>query len=122
VNITGTATLDQVRATASGDSGDGSRGVEIGNTSADAKAVLSQVTATASGSPSYGVFNSGRTEIHNSRIAGGTATLNNNLGTMLVGASQLSGPPSAIGGPNTTLTCAGVYDEDYAFSAGPNCP
>jgi hypothetical protein len=121
VNINGTATLDQVTATASGSSGDGSRGVEIGNSSADATAVLSQVTATASGSPSYGVYNSGSTQIHNSRIAGDSVTLYNNFGTMLVGASHLIGPGSTKES-GTTLTCAGVYDEDYAFSAGPDCP
>jgi hypothetical protein len=120
LNINGTATLDQVTATGSGGSVDGSRGVEI--SAADATAVLSQVTATASGGPfSYGVLNAGSTQIHNSRIAGDTATLGNNAGTMRVGASQLSGPPSTKSS-GTTLICAGVYDEDYAFSAGPDCP
>ena len=120
VNINGTATLDQVTATGSGGSVDGSRGVEI--RSVDATAVLSQVTATASGGPfSYGVLNAGSTQIHNSRIAGGTATLGNYAGTMLVGASHLSGPPSTKES-GTTLTCAGVYDENYAFSTGPDCP
>jgi hypothetical protein len=122
VEIRGTATLDQVTATGSGGSGDGSRGVEIGNSSADATAVLSQVTATASGGPfSYGVLNAGSTQIHNSRISGDTATLGNNAGTMRVGASHLSGPPSTKSS-GSTLICAGVYDEDYAFSAGPDCP
>jgi hypothetical protein len=120
VEIRGTATLDQVTATGSGGSGDGSRGVEI--SAVDATAVLSQVTATASGGPfSYGVLNAGSTQIHNSRISGDTATLGNNAGTMRVGASHLSGPPSTKSS-GTTLTCAGVYDEDYAFSAGPDCP
>jgi hypothetical protein len=120
VEIRGTATLDQVTATGSGGSVDGSRGVEI--SAVDATAVLSQVTATASGGPfSYGVLNGGSTQIHNSRIAGDTATLGNNAGSMRVGASHLSGPPSTKSS-GTTLTCAGVYDEDYAFSAGPDCP
>jgi hypothetical protein len=118
VEINGTATLDQVTATGSGGSVDGSRGVELSQF--EATAVLSQVTATASGGPfSYGVLNAGSIQIHNSRIAGDTATLGNNFGTMLVGASQLSGPPSTN---DATLTCAGVYDENYAFSAGPDCP
>jgi hypothetical protein len=120
VNIFGTATLDRVTATGSGGSIDGSRGVEI--SAVDATAVLSQVTATASGGPfSIGVLNAGSTQIHNSRIAGDTNTLGNFAGTMRVGASHLSGPPSRKES-GTTLTCAGVYDEDYTFSAGPDCP
>jgi len=120
VNINGTTTLDQVTATGTGGSVDGSRGVEI--SAVDATAVLSQVTATASGGPfSYGVLNVGDTEIHDSRIAGGTATLGNNAGTMRVGASQLTGPPPTKSS-GTTLTCAGVYDENYTFSTGPDCP
>jgi len=120
VNIFGTATLDRVTATGSGGSIDGSRGVEI--SAVDATAVLSQVTATASGGPfSIGVLNVGSTQIHNSRITGDTATLGNFAGTMRVGASHLSGPPSTKES-GTTLTCAGVYDEDYAFSTGPECP
>jgi len=96
------------------------RGVEI--SAVDATAVLSQVTVTASGGPfSFGVHNVGDTQIHGSRISGGTGTLGNYAGTMRVGASQLDGPPVYNDPSSTALTCAGLYDEDFAFYAS-TCP
>ncbi len=40
---------------------------------------------------------------------------------MRVGASQLDGPPVYNDPSSTALTCAGLYDEDYAFYAS-TCP
>jgi hypothetical protein len=61
----------------------------------------------------------GTVTIDNSRIAGVNHTIVNNTGgTTRAGASQLSGGAVSNSG---TLTCAGVYDENYVFF--PNtCP
>ena len=70
---------------------------------------------------SFGVHNVGDTQIYGSRISGGTGTLGNYAGTMRVGASQLDGLPVYHDPSSTALTCAGVYDEDYAFYSS-TCP
>ena len=41
-------------------------------------------------------------------------------GDVRVGATRLDGGPATAAG-SVTLTCAGVYDENYAFSAS-TCP
>jgi len=73
----------------------------------------------------YGILNSTdggsyTVKVDNSRIAGTTWTIWNCTGfTTLVGASLLDGGPVAEGGG--TVTCAGVYDEDYVFYPS-DCP
>jgi hypothetical protein len=58
--------------------------------------------------------------VNNSQISGGTNTIRNDAEfTTRVGASQLSGGAVSVGGG--TLTCAGVYDENYTFYASA-CP
>jgi len=57
--------------------------------------------------------------VNNSQITGNTTIRNDSEFTTRIGASQLSGGAVVGGG---TVTCAGVYDESYTFSAGPVCP
>jgi hypothetical protein len=74
----------------------------------------------------YGLYNSGAgsytstVSINNSQISGSTNTLYNGTNSVTrIGASQMSGGAvSVVGG---TVTCAGVYDENYTFSAS-TCP
>lgn len=43
--------------------------------------------------------------------------------TVRIGASQLAGMNITNPSPSKiTFVCAGVYDENYVFSAGPACP
>jgi hypothetical protein len=82
---------------------------------------LSQVTASSSGgTQNYGFAKNSNytTDIRDSRIVGDTNTFRNMGGTGIVrvGGSQLSGGPA-----ESDTTCAGVYDEEYIFSAN-TCP
>ena len=80
----------------------------------------STVTADGPGS-SFGFYRAegtaGEARIHHSQIVANTATITGTGGAAYVGASQLSG--GSAGG--IALTCAGVYDENYAFFAS-TCP
>ena len=73
---------------------------------------------------SYGIFTESAgtiAKVNNSRIAGGAHTIvSSGAGVTRVAASQLDGGPALIDFVGT-LTCAGVYDENYAFYAG-TCP
>jgi hypothetical protein len=87
---------------------------------------LSNVTITASGgTTSRGIHtyaNGGAytVRVNHSRITGGSnSILASNYFTILVGNSQLGGGP--IDDDWGTITCAGVYDENYAFYAS-SCP
>jgi len=77
------------------------------------------------GTDSYGIFNTATSGnimvlVNNSAILGETNSIRNDaeFGTH-VGASKLSGGAVSAGGG--TVTCAGVYDENYAFYASA-CP
>jgi hypothetical protein len=78
-----------------------------------------------SGSESYGIYNqaiagSHLVDVGNSIIAAATATVRNDEEFVTrIGASQLSGGAVQGGG---FLKCAGVYDENFDFHAGPSCP
>lgn len=104
---------------ATGDQGDLSYGIY--NTNASVTVQYSQVNAT--GGSSYGIYNlsasGGYTVIvRDAQIVGSTATLRNDTAyTLRVAVSQLSG--GAVSGSG--ITCAGVYDENYVFSAS-TCP
>jgi hypothetical protein len=93
-------------------------GIYMTSTSLD----LYRVTVSASGGQqALGIMTgtSGTLRINHSTIAGTTNTIINGTGvTTRIGASQLSGGPVTNSG---TLTCAGVYDENYAFSQA-TCP
>jgi hypothetical protein len=85
--------------------------------------VMKDVTVSASGgSNNYGIYNSGgegpyTVEVNNSQITGGTNTIyTTGPFTVRIGASLLSG-----GATSGTMTCAGVYDENYTFYPS-TCP
>jgi len=85
--------------------------------------VLTSVTATASdGAESYGVYSEGSgaaVKINHSVIKGAINTIYNGSGvTTRIGNTQLDGGAVYNLG---TLTCAGVYDENYIFYAS-TCP
>ena len=115
-NISSSPLMTNVTASASG--GLDSRGVWNDSSSP----VMTNVTARASGGNyNYGVHNytSGTVKINHSVISGTTHTIYNESGvTTMVANTQLDGGTVANYG---TLTCAGIYDENYTFY--PNtCP
>jgi hypothetical protein len=60
-------------------------------------------------------------DVDDSQIAADSNTVSSdNEFSTRFGASKLQGGPIAANGG--TVTCAGVYDENYTFTAGPNCP
>ncbi len=80
---------------------------------------------SSSGGTSNGIYNDSASSgtytvlVNNSQINGSADAIYNGTGfTTRVGASQLSGGIFLAGG---TVTCAGVYDENYAFYAS-TCP
>jgi hypothetical protein len=109
--------------------------------------VMTNVTATAEGTDSRGILNSVPVSgpflvtVDHSRVSGDTYGIYNELGeyTVKVDASLISGGTNTIfngedvitlvggsqlaGGPKSGsgFTCAGVYDENYAFYSG-TCP
>jgi len=83
---------------------------------------IADSTLSASGAAaSYGLYHSsvvtGTERIQHSQIVASTATITGTGGAAYVGASQLSGGPAG----GLTITCAGVYDENYAFFTN-TCP
>jgi len=80
--------------------------------------------SASGGINNYGIYNFATSGfytalVNNSQVSGTTDTIYNDPNfTTRVGASQLSG--GAVAGAGT-LTCAGVYDEVYAFYAS-TCP
>ncbi len=60
-------------------------------------------------------------DVDDSQIAADDNTVSSDTGfSTRIGASKLQGGPVAANGG--TVVCAGVYDENYVFAAGPNCP
>jgi hypothetical protein len=58
--------------------------------------------------------------VNNSQVTGSTNTIRNDSAfTTRIGASKLDGGAVSVGGG--TVTCAGVYDENYTFYAS-TCP
>ena len=85
--------------------------------------VMTNVTASGSGGGlmNWGVYSSssGTVKIAHSVIKGTSGTIGNETGvTTWVANTQLDGGPVYNSG---TLTCAGVYDENYTFYAS-TCP
>ncbi|HEX3525688.1 MAG TPA: hypothetical protein VH988_01350 [Thermoanaerobaculia bacterium] len=74
---------------------------------------ISRSTLRASGSTSYGINLSNNVLVDNSEIAGATATV--------AGSGASIGGSKLDGGPASGATCAGVWDENYTFSAS-TCP
>jgi hypothetical protein len=80
--------------------------------------------SSSGGNPNFGITShaGGTVTIDQSKITGSSNTIFNDFGvTTRVGASQLSGGPvfNAVGG---TLTCTGVYDENYVSPGLNVCP
>ncbi|MCJ7668513.1 MAG: hypothetical protein MUP04_09610, partial [Anaerolineae bacterium] len=107
-NDSSSPTMTNVTASASG-------GNALGVLNWLSSATMTNVTVTGE----YGIFNwadSGgpyTVTVDHSRIVGSANTIFNESGffTTFVGASQLAGGPVEGEG----MTCAGVYDENYAF-------
>ena len=123
INIGYSPTMTNVTAIAS----DGTTENYAVYTVNSSSAVMINMTATASGVNSYGVYadnfgayTGGTIKIDHSVIRGATNAvyLVSSTYTALVGNTRLGG--SVIGAG--TSTCAGVYDENYTFYLGPNCP
>jgi hypothetical protein len=88
--------------------------------------INNSIIRASGGANSYGIYNNYSTGIaimvNNSQVSGGTNTIKDapSYGcTTRIGASQLSG--GAVSVSNGTVTCAGVYDENYVFYAS-TCP
>ena len=112
-------TMTNVTASASG--GTFSFGVYNAYSSAT---INNSVISASGGTNNYGIYNFATSNaymvrVNNSQITGNTTIRNDSEFTTRIGASQLSGGAVVGGG---TVTCAGVYDESYTFSAGPVCP
>ena len=82
---------------------------------------------SASGPASHGVWShfpddtTSLVKIETSEVKGATGTVKIEGGYKVnVGASRLDG--GAVSGSGSAVKCAGVYDENFAFSTGPTCP
>ena len=122
-NHTSSATLTNVTISTGSDYGD-----TYGVYNEASSSTLTNVTISAGsdyGEDTYGVYNeadsgSYTVRIDNSQITSLNNTIVNDAEfTTRVGASQLAGRAVVTGGG--TVTCAGVYDENYVFRAS-TCP
>jgi hypothetical protein len=84
---------------------------------------------SASGAASHGVWSqfpddtTSVVTIESSEVKGATGTAKAEGGYKIhLGASKLDGGAVSAAGAGSEVKCAGVHDENYAFSAGPNCP
>jgi hypothetical protein len=115
-NSSSSPTMTNVTASASG----GTNTYGVYNSSSSP--TMMNVTASGSGgTTNRGIYStsSGTIRINHSVIKGSTNTVWNGSGvTTYVGNTQLDGGPVSNSG---TLTCAGVYNENYAFYAT-TCP
>ncbi|MBU0492845.1 MAG: hypothetical protein KKB13_13435 [Chloroflexi bacterium] len=120
-NYSSSPTMTDVTASASG----GSTNYGVYNTSSSPTISNSTLRASDGTSGNYGLYNyalssSYTVRVSNSQVAGSTNTIYNNAQfTTYVGATLLDGEAVAPNGG--TITCAGVYDEAYAFYAS-TCP
>jgi hypothetical protein len=118
-NDSSSPTMTNVIVTASGLTGHG-----VYNNSSSVTMTNTTIVADSDFSDGYGIFNqadsgSYTVKVNNSQITGGANTIvNDSEFTTLVGASQLDG--GAVTGSGT-VTCAGVYDENYTFYSS-TCP
>lgn len=119
-NTSSSPTLTNVTATASG----GTNNYGVYNSFSSAAIRISAMSGSG-GTSNYGVYNYAFTgtytvTVDNSQIQGSTYTIYNSPPfTTRVGASKLDGGPVASGG---TVTCVGVYDENYASAGYTTCP
>ncbi|CAG0959210.1 hypothetical protein GPROT1_00685 [Gammaproteobacteria bacterium] len=119
-NDSSSPTMTNVTATGSG--GTYSYGV-LNNSSSST--IQNSVLSASAGTNNYGIDNNAPSGfytviVNNSQITGSTNTISNDSEfTTRVGASLSSG--GAVSAGSGTVTCAGVYDETYAFYAS-TCP
>ncbi|HET9494124.1 MAG TPA: hypothetical protein VFR15_07840 [Chloroflexia bacterium] len=119
-NNAASPTLTNVTISASGSGAN--YGVRNSNSSSR---IQGSAVSASGGSINMGVFNTATTGSHtvkidNSKITGSSNSIFNGAQfTTRVGASQLEGGPVVPGGG--TVSCAGVYDENYVFFAS-TCP
>jgi len=122
-----TSSPTMMNVTASGSGGTNNYGVFNDSSSPTINnSAISTSSAIVLGINNYGIYNSASSGIYtvsvnNSQVTGSTNTIYNDpFFITYIGASQLSG--GAVFGGGGTVTCAGVYDEAYAFFTGPACP
>jgi hypothetical protein len=84
---------------------------------------------SASGPASHGVWShfpddtTSLVKIETSEVKGATGTVKIEGGYKVnVGASRLDGGAVSVSGSGSAVKCAGVYDENFAFSTDPTCP
>jgi hypothetical protein len=125
--INGNATPPMLIANSALSASGGTVANALRNLLAAAEVNASALSATGA-SESVGIYNTGAISsttfpirVHSSQVEGTSSTLRNDLAFHTrIGASKLQGGSiTSVGG---TVLCAGVYDENYAFSAGPGCP
>ncbi len=121
-NINSSITMMNVTASASG-SGE----YNVGVVNEASQAIINNSTicspVTGGGVSNFGIYNymegvSYIIQVNNSQISGVYPFYNVSGPIVHVAASQLNGG-AVYGG---TMICAGVYDENYTFFAGPACP
>jgi hypothetical protein len=124
-NSTSSPKLTNVSVTASGASSE--------NTGIDnylhSSPTIRESVISASGTASFGVWGhfpddaTSVVTIENSEVKGATGTVKAEGGYKVnLGASKLDGGAVSTSGVGSAVKCAGVHDENYAFSAGPACP
>jgi len=92
-----------------------------------ASPVISSVFSEGkNGTSNFGIFNrsfagSPAIKINHSTIRGSSATVISENYISYIGNSQLEGGAVSNSG-GSTFICAGVFDENYNFYAGPACP
>jgi len=121
-NYASSPTMTNVTASASGGTN-----YNYGVYNASSSPTMTNVTASASGgTDNYGIYNDASSgaytvRVNNSQITGSTNTIyNDSEFTTRIGASQLSGGVVSVNGG--TVTCIGVYDENYASPDYTTCP
>jgi hypothetical protein len=114
-------TMSNVTANASG----GTYNYAVRNISSFAEIQNSELKASGGTTINIGLFNAAVSDayvvqVSNSKITGSSSTISNDSHfTTRVSATLLAGDAALANGG--TLTCAGVYDESYAFYAS-TCP
>ena len=124
-NSTSSPKLTNVSVTASGASSE--------NTGIDnylhSSPTIRESVISASGTASFGMWGhfpddaTSVVTIGNSEVKGITGTVKVEGGYKVnLGASKLDGGAVSTSGVGSAVKCAGVHDENYAFSVGPACP
>ncbi|HEX3532088.1 MAG TPA: hypothetical protein VH988_33940 [Thermoanaerobaculia bacterium] len=94
-------------------------GVFFGGTGTDSLTVDNSQIAASGGTSSYGLYiNIAGLTLRNSTVSGATRSVKTYSNTPKIGLTQLSGAFE----PSGLSACAGVYNSNLTFFAGPNCP